>query len=194
MARTVNMLRKRARATQFGYDAADTTGTSRRRRYSTTQLQSEDDILTKEKRKKLISSARDLNRNFAIPAWMIRKHLDYVSAFTFQSRTGDPDLDKRIEELMEWYSREENCDVARRHPLSQITRLAETGRTIDGDVYLLILSSGHLQAIESDRVRQPRNTRVVDPDDYPHGIKTKPSGMIDSYAINGRAKDRKSVV
>jgi hypothetical protein len=41
-------------------------------------------------RRKLISAGRDIHRNFSLAAWMLRKHLDYVSSFTFQCRSGNP--------------------------------------------------------------------------------------------------------
>ena len=83
----------------------------------------------------MIANARDLNQNFSIAAWAIRRHLDYTSSFTFQPRTGDAELDASLANLMRWYSRPKNCDAASRHSLGEIIRMAEMRRTIDGDVF-----------------------------------------------------------
>jgi len=103
-----------ATATRFGYDAVEA---KNRRQAPTGRLRSEDKELLPHQRRKLTSAARDIHRNFTIAAWAIRKHLDYVSTFSFQSRTGSADLDGRIEDLMAWWSRPANCDVAGRHSL-----------------------------------------------------------------------------
>jgi len=143
---------------RFGYDGADTS--KKTRRAPTSALVSEDRQLTAQKRKVLQSAARDLSRNFSIAAWAIRKHLDFVSSFKFQSRTGDESLDRDIDGLMTWWSRPENCDAAGRHGLPRMLRLAEERRTVDGDVFLVKLTGqrvrGKLQAIEGDRVVDPR--------------------------------------
>ena len=60
----------------------------------------EDKHLNVSGRKKLIDTTRDLYRNFAPAAWAIRKHLDYTSTFSFQARTGDDALNRRIEEFL----------------------------------------------------------------------------------------------
>src|SRR6186713_879019 len=67
-------------------------------------LRSEDSELTPADRRKLLSASRTLHRNFAVASWMIRKHLDYVSTFTFQARTGNDALDDSLEKLVRWWS------------------------------------------------------------------------------------------
>jgi len=133
----------------------DAVGSSNRRRLPATVLRDEDRELLPQSRGAMVAAARDIRRNYSIAAWAIRKHLDYVSTFTFQSRTGDADLDARIENLMAWWGRRENCDVAARHPLPRLTRLLEAHRVVDGDVFLLKLLDGRVQGIEGDRVRNP---------------------------------------
>jgi len=100
----------------FGYDAVES---KNRRQAPTGRLRSEDKELLPHQRRKLTSASRDIHRNFTIAAWAIRKHLDYVSTFSFQSRTGSAELDGRIEDLTDWWSRPANCDVAARHSLAQ---------------------------------------------------------------------------
>lgn len=140
---------------KFGYDA---TIQSPKRKVPLGLLQSEDRELLQEHRRKLISSTRDIRRNFAIAAWMIRRHLDYVSTFSFQANTGNEALDNKLESLIKSRSRPENCDVTGRHPLPRMIRMAEASRVIDGDIGLLKINDGRLQAIEGDRIRTPIGT------------------------------------
>lgn len=141
-----------ANGSRFGYDAIESKG---RRKAATGIVRSEDAELQPIQRRKLVQSTRDINRNYAVAAWAIRKHLDYVSKFNIQFKTGDKSLDFRLENLMSTWSRAENCDIAGRHHLRRFVRLLEARRTIDGDVLLLRLANGQLQAIEGDRVRTP---------------------------------------
>jgi len=133
-----------------GYDGAKFT---KQRRSPQTNTQSEDSVLNVSNRRALVATGRDQRRNFSAAAWAVRKHLDYVSSFAFQARTGNEDLNRRIEDLIRWWSEPANCDIAGRHSLGRMIRIAEASRTIDGDVFLYRLRSGHLQGIESDRVR-----------------------------------------
>jgi len=183
MGLTSNLLRR------FGYDGADTS--KQKRRAPTSALTSEDRALTAKKRRVLQSASRDLSRNFSIAAWAIRKHLDFVSSFKFQSRTGDDGLDRDIERLMTWWSRPENCDVAGRHGLGRLIRLAEERRTVDGDVFLVKLTGqrvrGKLQAIEGDRVINPGSDSLSMPDTaWTHGVRVDAAGKAISYAVHRR--------
>jgi len=120
-----------------------------------TTTRSEDKETNTTERRTLVATARDLPRNFAVAAWMLRKHLDYVSRFSFQAKTGNDILDAQIEALMARWSRARNCDAAGRHSLSRMIRLAECCRVLDGDVALVKLGDGRLQAIEGDRIAKP---------------------------------------
>ncbi len=181
---------------RFGYDGADTS--KQKRRAPTSALTSEDRALTAKKRKILQSSGRDLSRNFSIAAWAIRKHLDFVSSFKFQSRTGDDGLDREVERLMDWWSRPENCDAAGRHGLGRLIRLAEERRTVDGDVFLVKLTGqrvrGKLQAIEGDRVVNPGSDSLTMPDTaWTHGVRTNQAGRAISYAVHKRGDGGKGL-
>jgi lambda family phage portal protein len=166
----------------FGYDAVES---KNRRQAPTGRLRSEDKELLPHQRRKLTSASRDIHRNFTIAAWAIRKHLDYVSTFSFQSRTGSADLDGRIEDLMDWWSRPSNCDVAARHSFPRLVRLAEERRTVDGDVFFLKLSDGRLQAIEGDRVQTPTSGLPdgVLPMQLVHGVQVDEAGQARAYAV-----------
>ena len=181
---------------RFGYDATDTS--KQRRRAPSSALTSEDRALTAKKRKMLTGASRDLSRNFSIAAWAIRKHLDFVSSFKFQSRTGDDGLDREVERLMDWWSRPENCDAAGRHGLGRLIRLAEERRTVDGDVFLVKLTGqrvrGKLQAIEGDRVVNPGSDSLSMPDTaWTHGVRTNQAGRAISYAVHKRGDGGKGL-
>lgn len=172
------------RPMRFGYDAVESG--KKRRRPSTGLLQSEDRQLPTAKRRDLVSEMRDLQRNYSLAAWAIRKHLDFVSTFGFQSKTGDRHLDDRIEELMEWWGRAENFDVAARHPRARFMRLGEARAVVDGDVGVLKLRDGRLQAIEGDRIRTPWSVPAganVRTQDLTHGVKTDAAGRALAYCV-----------
>ncbi len=169
------------------YDATVDDG---RRKAPTSRLNSEDKALCKTGRKKLTSSTRDLRRNFPDAAWAIRKHLDFNATFAFQARTGDDGLDTAIEQFVAWRSRAANFDLAARHGLSRFIRIAEAARTVDGDVFLLKLADGRLQAIEGDRVQTagrglPPRLKV---ENFTHGIRTSRGGRAMSYCVCKRSK------
>ncbi len=83
---------------------------NQQRRDPGTRIQSSDALLDSQKRRRVVEGARELNRNFSVAAWAIRKHLDYVSTFTFQANTDDPVFNERLEALMNWYNRHPNPD------------------------------------------------------------------------------------
>ncbi len=150
---------------------------------------SEDKHLPADKRRKLIATSRDLPRNYAIAAWMVRKHLDYVSSFAFQSRTGYTAFDDRLEDLVRWWARRNNFDLAGRHNLARWIRLAERSRVLDGDVIALKHSSGRVQAIEGDRIRQPTGGQLppgLDVSKLTHGVKTSATGRALAFALHDR--------
>lgn len=173
----------------FSYEAAD--DAKKRRKPVTTKLQSEDAELTAEKRAKLVTATRDLPRNFTIAAWMIRKHLDYVANHTFQSRSGNDALDDVIDAFMEDWQLPENCDAAGRHPLGKMVRIGEARAVLDGDVFFGKLSSGRIQAVEGDRVRNPMNGALpenVNPEDMVHGVCVSPTGRAKGFAVHKRGR------
>jgi len=81
----------------FGYDAVEAKG---KRKAAVAQARAEDGELDQTNRDKLITATRDLCRNFSLAGWAVRRHLDYVSTFSFQAKTGDAALDSLLEELV----------------------------------------------------------------------------------------------
>jgi capsid protein len=136
----------------LGYDATEDKG---RRKSPVPLLRSEDDELPIYRRNQIQSTARDIRRNFAIAAWAIRCHLNYLTRFRFRPMTGDKALDARVAELIQWSGKAANFDAAGRHSLRRYTRLIEAGRTVDGDHLTVLLGNARVQGIEGDRIRTP---------------------------------------
>jgi len=151
---------------QFGYDISKP---DKRRPPTPAILRSEDWELDDPRRRIAVSESRDLRRNFTILGWMVRRHLDYVARASFKCKIGDIELDPRyakqlneetstslnrlIEELVWEWSQPGNFEVTGRYSLGQFLRLVEAARVIDGDIGILKLKDGLVQAIEGDRIR-----------------------------------------
>jgi capsid protein len=180
----VNRLRPGGR---FGYDALAEKG---RRQTSRSATHSEDAILTRAGRTKAQATTRDLIRNITIAGWMVRCHLDYVSRFSFQARTGDDALDDQIERLVERDSLRTNFDVRGRLSRSKAARMMEARRVLDGEIFIAKLSSGRVQLIEADRVRQPTMApEGVDLAAYREGLRVSPGGRLQSAIVCKRGPD-----
>ena len=104
-------------------------------------------------KKKAIGNTRDLRRNFAVAAWGIRKHLDYVSDFKFKAKGDDDELKQYLSRKVRQWSTKRNFDQSGRFSLSKGLRLLEASRFVDGDVFAYKLRNGRLQFIEADRVK-----------------------------------------
>jgi len=170
----------------FGYDAAED---KKQRQTPRFRLMTEDKQLPPEKRKRLVATSRDVVRNWTIAGWMIRKHLDYCSTFSFQARTPDEAVNQRLEELVAWWSRKRNFDVAGRHGRARYVRMAEARRTLDGDFFTLKMKNGRVQAIEGDRFRTPTSLpKGVEPDDVVHGVIVDKAGGARGYCLHNRGK------
>lgn len=164
-----------------GYDAGRD---STRRRRVAGILRHEDEELDTTSRRKVLDAARDTQRNFAVAAWAIRKHLDFVAAHTFLAQTPDRGYNTELKAAVKEWGKRENCDVAKRHPLRRMIRLAEARRTVDGDIGFLKLDSGHLQALEGDRVRDPDSSPAGEA--WRHGVLTNDAGEALKFAISRR--------
>lgn len=176
------------RLTRFGYDAVET---NTRRRAPKSDVKAEDDHLVASERRKLVSTVRDLKRNYSLAAWMIRQHVNYVATFSFQGKNKDKEFNDHLESLVKWWSMPGNFDVAKRHGLRRFIRLAEVSRVVDGDVFFYKLNSGHIQAIEGDRVANPFYglPTNVEPGEYKRGVKQAKGGAALSYIVNNRDKN-----
>jgi capsid protein len=181
--------RETRRAVAIGGFAYDATEPKNRRAAPSGNLYSEDRELATARRRTLVSGARDLRRNFAIAAWAIRKHLDYVSSFRFRADTGNPGLDDQIDRLVEIAARPQNFDAAGRHGLRRFIRLMEACRVVDGDILAIKLADGTLQAIEGDRIREPQGGSrefMPPPGAFINGVKVDDAGRPLAYAVHRR--------
>ena len=173
------------------YDAGNW---STRRRNVSVKLGREDDILNSRRRERLMSNTRHYRRNSTAVAWMVRKHLDYVSTFNCQITTGDPALDRRLEDWVDGWARDKDrCDARGRHDLHTLCRLWEECRTIDGDVFVVRFSNGTIQVVESDRVRTPtdwtdyESYKDTEGYEWVEGVQLDSNGRPVNYAICDRA-------
>lgn len=183
--KAVDMLRS------LGYDA---TVAKKKRKPPDGILRSEDAELTPDDRRKLLSGSRDLARNFSVAGWAIRKHLDYVSTFNFQSKSDDEVANALFESLMGEWSEKENCDVAGRHCLGKMVRLSEGRRTVDGDLLIVKILDGRLQAIEGDRIAVPLggfNDKIpasITRRDFEHGVRCDDAGKALEFSVCRRSR------
>ena len=158
----------------FGYDAVED---KQRRQAPQTRVRHESDILTDSKRRRLQATAQEQMRNHALVAWMVRKHLDYVSKFHFSFRTGDTNIDTIVNRIFRWHGRPGNLDFGGRFGRDELFRLFELEKVLCGDAAFIKLEGMKLQAVESDLIAQGNGA--------PEGVNT--SGLVcDQY---GRVKE-----
>lgn len=171
-----------AGVTNETYDAVSG---GKRRKSVAGSSQSEDRLLLTNSRKRLAGNARDLNRNFAIVAWAIRRHLDYVTQFQFHGNTKDRGFNAELERVVDTFARKRRFDAAGRHGLPMMLRLLESHSSLDGDNGWLKLADGTVQGIEHDRVRNPQPmTSTVN--EWTHGIQTDKRSRALNYAVHKR--------
>jgi capsid protein len=157
--------RARFGAAGGGYDATLPRG---KRKVPLARSRSEDAELNNNQRMILGGTTRDLRRNFAVAAWAIRQHLDYVSTFNFQCRCRNSrrmkarwsqeelaNVDDQVESIVRTWSRAQNFDAGGRHSLPRMIRLAEALRTVDGDTLPIQRRDKKIQLVESDRIKNP---------------------------------------
>lgn len=163
------------------YDAVENT---KKRRSVAISTKSEDEDLKGDKRAKLITLTHDARRNMSLAAWAIRKHLDYVASFTFKATTGDSAADDLLEAFVKRCSTKSMFDAARRHPMRRWIRIAEAMRTLGGDIGIVKIADGRLQAIEGDRIGNFAGKTPVP--GWVAGVKIGLGGVAESYAIGHR--------
>jgi lambda family phage portal protein len=169
-----------------GYEAVDTA--KARRSVVQVSTKAEENELRQYDRRTLTSTARDVQRNMALAAWAIRKHLDYVARFTFQSRTGNSDFDRLLEARMAEWGQARNCDAGKRHSLARQIRLLEQCAIVDGDCGLVRLASGRLQLIEGDRICEAEGLPDR-PARFSQGVEYDAAGAPVRYAIARRGEN-----
>jgi capsid protein len=164
----------------LGYNAIEDIG---RRKSPMTYAKSETIILPGYKREKLQATAQEQFRNHALLAWMVRKHLAYVTRFEPHFRTGNKELDRYINDKFSWHARKENFDIAGRHDRNSAIMIYEACKVLAGDALFLKLKSGHMQGIEPDRVAFPSDEI---PKGYENGKISTEGLVLDDY---GRVRE-----
>lgn len=104
--------------------------------------------------------ARDLERNSDIMNSVTGAFKRNVvgGGFQVQAKTGDTELNKKIEEAWKRWCRKQNCDVTGRQSLNQIIRMAVNRKKIDGGILFVKryteggLVPFKLQMIETDEL------------------------------------------
>ena len=177
----------------FGYDGASSS--SKNRKPKKMKLMTEDKQLRATDRKVLQSTTRDLRRNEVAARWILSKHIDFVVRHNFQPNTGNEGLDNTLRDFYNYCSKKEQFDISGRYDLGTFMRMLESSAVIDGDVYCVRQRGGYLQAIESDRVRQPTflaeksgvtpsNGEYESPlKNWVQGVKIDVTGRHKSYAV-----------
>lgn len=168
----------------FGYDAVDP---QNKRKAPTSILRTEDNEANEADRRKLLGGGRDTVRNFTLAAWMVRRHIDYVTTFTYKAKTGNRELDKKLEAIVAERSKPALFDAAGRHGRKRALRLAEARRTVDGDVLPVRLANRTLQWVEGDRLRVGNAPPAgLDLTKIVHGVEIDQAGRATRYAVSRR--------
>lgn len=173
----------------FGYNAIVDKG---RRQSPKARTSSEDAVLKPKDRKKLNATTRDQNRNIPLFGWVVNRHVDYVSNFNLLVRTDDEALNKQIARLFSIAARKENFDIAGRSSRAEAMRLFEVHKVIDGDCLFIKTNTGHMQAIEADRICKPSDYKgtanVADT-----GLVLDKYGRVEQYCVCRRSTDGKKL-
>lgn len=144
--------------TALDYDAVSDKG---RRRAPSNKLAAEHVILPNSKRRKMLSTVQDQQRNASLAGWMVRHHLDYVSRFKLQFRTKNEALNKLVSRIFDWHARPRNFDIAGRMGREETFRMFEAEKVTAGDVALIKLANVKMQAIEADMLAFPTNGKKI---------------------------------
>ena len=171
--------------TRFGYDAVKHNPGRKRPR---TSIQSEEKELKPHDRQKLVATTKDQIRNIALVSWMVRKHLDYVTQFSFHPMTGDEKLNDDLDWLWNNWSRKDNCDIAGRHSINRMVRLFEASKITDGDAGLYKLSTGMLQGVEGCSIAKPYDVKNQNVNE--NGLVINKYGRVSGYAVTKEENHR----
>ncbi len=164
------------------YDALKPRG---KRRRPSANVHREDAEARGQRRTDLQANAADLARNFSLAAWMVRRHLDYVSDFSFHGRNESDELNEQLQRLMLEDSRPHVADVSGRFSREKIFRLAETRRVFDGDTFLVKLRDMRLQGLQADLIKNPRD-RIGNDEEWINGVRVNEVGRHLEYSVYQR--------
>lgn len=109
---------------------------------------------------RIMELARDTDRHDQVVGQGVNRLVDMIfrDGMLCDPMTGNEDLDKILaDDWRKWSSDRDACDISGKLSLHALARMAARHRVIDGDMQVLLLKSGHLQAVEGHRLRTPRN-------------------------------------
>jgi len=189
---------------------------NKRRKLPSGKITSESVQIGRKDRDQSQANAQQQMRDLSLLAWMVRRHLDYVSSFRFNFKTAADEadaakvaLDDYIHTLFNWHAIPDRFDVAARLGREEGFRLFELEKTIAGDAGMLkIPSLLVMQMIESDLIAKPKTgklnakgkaqkipqnvERTVHPDDGCIYNRTY-AGRVDQWCLCSRGLDGKGL-
>ena len=139
-------------------------------------------------RESAISKVREIQSNFALAAWLVDRHINFMASFKLQSKSPYPEFNAKFERLFKTWKRKRNCDVAEQFSFDEMLQIIERHRVCDGDVMILKRPGGKLQIVEGDRVRDAILEKDP-PDQWMHGVKCDRNGKVLQYHIAQRLPD-----
>lgn len=182
MANTIDKIMHAFGLTRLKYRAVESDDTAARPIYISHK--SEDKELLPSERSKLLTLARDIERNFSLAGYAIRKHLQSVAYYQFYCDSPDTAFNDRLNYLVRTW--QDECDVTDRHSFADLIYIIERLRLVDGDVALLKTSDNKIQVIEGDRIKDPQEPTIDER--WIHGVRTDNVGRPLEYAIWDRTK------
>lgn len=135
-----------------------------------------------------IWEARDMEEKFCFIRGVLEKLTQYTcGAITYQSRTGDSDIDQEYQDYFhDWCGR---ADVTGRYRLAELVQLGFRATARDGEYGWIIVPDGdeiRLQPIEADRIGGPDTVKA---DEYCiNGIHIDQVGRVTGYEIYRRSR------
>jgi len=135
----------------------------------------------------MIREVRSLAENNPIVNSILQKSAMLIAGkITYQARTGDRELNKKIESAVKKWSR--YADITGRFSLTDLIQLAIINRKVDGECGFIVVDGGgfpRLQMIEADRIGDPYNRTAKE--GQINGINVGPWGNPVSYEIYDRS-------
>jgi len=180
---------------EFRYDGAR----SDHKRGSAPQNMSPNSFDVQRDRLQLMREAEDMERNFAPAKMLNRKVAMYCTPQSYHAQTGDPKLDKEVEE----YLSEEvfpHCDITGRYDFFKMMEFGVMGCNRGGDYGWAFQRPGLEIGMETEAaIRLPLKIQAVEPDriggiyqnvvanDYVSGLTIGEYGEIKSFRVFHRS-------
>lgn len=177
-----------------GYDGALRTRARNRGSYWRSYPSSEDKLLGRMDRSRLVQECYDLRRNNAVVAAACDRFADHVvgpDGLRPQAKTADEDWNAQAEQY--WHEWGKIADLRGRLNMRGMQRLAVSARLLAGEMYYVLVSNGQILPVEPDRIETP-TTVPEEPGRVLEGIRLSPQGRKLAYYVcdrkDGGAVDR----